>query len=170
MDGRAGGSIVSGAESQGNPVPARAAQAGAPIAPRPAVGTRLLIVEDNAATNFAVRAFFQSVGYDVDAVADVAGAARLLDDERYDVVITDLNLGPGDANGVEVISHARRVHPNACIIMLTAFGSAAAEHEARRRGADLFCTKPVGLHELGVFIDRVLRRDHSMAGLPGQRR
>jgi DNA-binding response OmpR family regulator len=135
------------------------------------VGTRLLIVEDNAATNFAVRAFFQSVGYDVDAATDASSAARLLDVGRYDVVITDLNLGPGDANeGVDVISHARRVHPSACIIMLTAFGSPTAEREARRRGADLFCAKPVGLHDLGVFIDRVLRRDHSIAGLPGQGR
>jgi DNA-binding response OmpR family regulator len=135
------------------------------------VGTRLLIVEDNAATGFAVRAFFQTVGYDVDAVSDAASAARLLDGERYDAVITDLNLGPGDGSqGVDVISHARRRHPGACIIMLTAFGSPAVEREARRRGADLFCAKPVGLHELGVFIDRVLRRDHSMAGLPGQGR
>src|ERR1043165_5269321 len=53
---------------------------GAPLAPGIHVPTRLLLVEDNASTSFAIRAFFQRVGYDVDAAMDHATAAQLLDD------------------------------------------------------------------------------------------
>jgi len=134
---------------------------GAPLASSSAVTTRLLVVEDNASASFALHAFFQSTGYDVDAATDRVSALRLLGDKRYEVVITDLNLGgTGSNDGMDVVSDARQRHAHACIIMLTAFGSAAAEREARHRGADLFCAKPVALRDLSVFIDKVLRRDH----------
>ena len=137
---------------------------GAPIAPLLTVAMRLLVVEDNASTRFAIGAFFQSTGYDVDTVADRASAIRLLDDKEYEVVITDLNLGSTQSNeGMDVVSDTRRRFAHACIIMLTAFGSAAAECEARRRGADLFCAKPVALRDLSSFIDNVVRQDRWMA-------
>ena len=140
--------------------PAAAGADGAPLALRTDVSTQLLVVEDNASTSFALHAYFGSAGYSVDAAPDLASALRLLGDKCYDVVITDLNLGaPGANDGMNVVSDARRRHAHACIIMLTAFGNAAAEDEARRRGVDLFCAKPVALRDLSVFIDRVLRRD-----------
>ena len=139
-------------------------QPGASIAPSSRVTARLLVVEDNASTGFALRAFFQSAGYDVDAVADRASAIRLLSVKAYEVVITDLHLGSTHSNeGMDIVSDSRRQHAQACIIMLTAFGSAAAEREARRRGADLFCSKPVSLRELSTFIDRVRCREWTMA-------
>jgi len=137
---------------------------GAPIATGTQVPTRLLLVEDNASTSFAIRAFFQRVGYDVDAAMDHATAAQLLDDNEYEVVITDLNLSAPPSNeGMEIVSHARRRHARACVIMLTAFGSAAVEHEARRRGADLFCAKPIALRDLRAFIDELRQRDGGSA-------
>jgi len=126
------------------------------------VPARLLVVEDNASTSFALRAFFQSAGYAVDAAADLPSAVRLLDDGPYEVVITDLNLGSTQSNeGMDVVSDTRRRHARACIIMLTAFGSAATEREARRRGADLFCAKPVALRDLSMFIEKVRREEES---------
>ncbi len=124
------------------------------------MGSRLLVVEDNPSSNFAIRAFFESAGYEVDAVTDAGSAAKLIDERRYDVVITDLHLSaPDSGEGMEIVSQTRRRSANACIIMLTAFGTAAAEIEARRRGADLFTAKPVALRDVSTFIDRVLRRD-----------
>ena len=136
---------------------------GALIAPALQVPTRLLLVEDNTSTRFAIRAFFQRVGYSVDAAADHATASQLLDDNEYEVVITDLNLGAPPSNeGMDIVSQARRRQAHACVIMLTAFGSAAVEDEARRRGADLFCAKPIALRDLSAFIDE-LRRQHGPA-------
>jgi len=141
------------------------------IAPEPTVPARLLVVEDNASTSFALRAFFESAGYAVDAVPDVSSAVRLLDDRPYEVVITDLNLGSTQSNeGMDVVSDTRRRHAHACIIMLTAFGSAATEREARRRGADLFCAKPVALRDLSVFIDQVRREGQMPAAVATEAR
>ena len=126
--------------------------------------TRLLLVEDNASASFAIRAFFQRVGYEVDAAADYDTATQLLDGNDYDVVITDLNLSALPSNeGFDVVTRARRRHAHACVIMLTGYGSAAVEQEARRRGADLFCAKPIGLGELSALIDELRRRDHVAA-------
>jgi two-component system, OmpR family, response regulator TctD len=123
------------------------------------VPTRLLIVEDSAATTFAIRAFFASVGYDVQTAPDATTATTLLEHDEYDVVITDLNLGPGGTNeGVDVIARARQRSAHTCIILLTAFRSGAVETDARGRGADIVCAKPIALRDLSELIDVVLRR------------
>ena len=153
------------------PLAATTADSGAPIARTTGVGTRLLVVEDDTATRFAIDAFFRSIGYHVDAVSDAENAARLIDAQPYDVVITDLQLSEtSDEDGMEIVSRSRRRSPHACIVMLTAFGSETAEGDARRRGADLFRIKPIGLRDLSVFIDRVLRRDHAASAFPVRER
>ena len=147
-------------EKPRKPRPPAATAPGAAIAPVSVVASRLLIVEDEPATRFALGEFFQSLGYAVDAVSDLPSARKRLDESRYDVVITDLDLTASNSNeGMEVISHARQRHAQACIIMLTAFGSTASETEARRRGVDLFTAKPVGLRELSTYIDKVQHSD-----------
>lgn len=127
--------------------------------------TRLLLVEDNASASFAIRAYFQRVGYDVDTAADHATATQLIESNVYDVVITDLNLSALPSNeGLDVVSHARRRHVHACVIMLTGFGSATIEQEALQRGANLFCAKPIGLRDLSAMIDELrCRGDMSTA-------
>ncbi len=130
---------------------------------------RLLLVEDELSTVFAMREFFAHAGYDVDCASDPGDAVALLDRRPYDAVITDLHLTTHrDGEGLEIASHARRYHPHACIVMLTAYATDATAEEAARRGVDLYQTKPVELGELSAFVDVTLHRDRE-PGDPGLR-
>ena len=115
---------------------------------------RLLIVEDEISTVFAMREFFSFNGYAVDCAASITDALVQLDQSAYDVVITDLHLTPHrSAEGMSVVTRARRLNPSALIVMLTAYGSEDTGAEATHAGVNLFETKPVGLAKLASAID-----------------
>jgi CheY-like chemotaxis protein len=115
---------------------------------------KLLIVEDEVSTVFAMREFFSFTGYQVDCVTSAAEAACLLERLRYDVVITDLHLTPNRcAEGMSVLARARSLSPQSLIVMLTAYGTEGSEREAYETGVNLYETKPVGLADLAARIE-----------------
>ena len=128
-----------------------------PVRQRP----RMLVVEDEVSTVFALRSFFAPTGYDVDCAATPFDGLRLLDRNEYEAVITDLHLTPlRRAEGLNIATHARRRNPRACVVMLTAYGSESTEQEAQQCGVDIYRTKPVELPRLTSDIERV-RQEYS---------
>src|SRR5579871_1997204 len=117
---------------------------------------RLLIVEDEVSTVFAIREFFAFNGYHVDCAACTPDAMLFLQRQRYDIVMTDLHLTPYRcAEGMNVLDRARLLNPEALIVMLTAYAIEGCEEEAYKHGATLFETKPIGLAELAARIEGV---------------
>lgn len=128
---------------------------------------RLLLVEDELSTVFAMREFFAQAGYDVDCASGLNEATLLLDHQPYDAVITDLHLTVHrNGEGMRVAWHARRRNPQACIVMLTGFGNDTTEEEARRCGVDMYEAKPVELAHLSAFVDLALTGDRTGARTP----
>lgn len=125
---------------------------------------RLLLVENEISTMFAMREFLTQVGYAVDCATGLQDAASLLDEHLYQAVITDLHLTTYRCGeGMRVAWHARRRNPHACIVMLTGYGNDGTEAEARRSGVDMYQTKPVALDHLSAFVELMLQPDHDPA-------
>jgi len=134
------------------------------VALTPVMRIRLLVVEDELSTVFAMREFFAQAGYDVDCASGLNEAAALLNQHQYEAVITDLHLSRlRCGEGMHVASHARRRNPQACIVMLTGYGNEATEEQAQRCGVDMYQTKPVELPHLSAFVNLVLQRDQGAA-------
>jgi len=131
--------------------------------PRPQA--RLLLVEDEVTTMFAMREFFAISGFDVDCAAAADEAIALLDRRIYDAVITDLHLTAHRCGeGLKVAWHARRRHPGSCIVMLTGFETETTEEAAHRCGVDMYQTKPVELSHVCSYVDLALSRNRGAAG------
>ena len=121
--------------------------------------TRLLVVEDEEFIRMALEDYFAARGYAVDAAGEWEEAEALLSTRRYDVVITDLRLtGFGGTEGLEVVGLVRQRFPGTRLILLTGFGSAEVETEARRRGVDAFLHKPMALSDLARIADNLTGR------------
>jgi CheY-like chemotaxis protein len=104
--------------------------------------TRLLIADDQAAILFAMKEYFESLGYAVDCASDEACALDLLAGCRYDLVIADLRLSTDRPHGgLALADAARRRHPATRTMILTAYGSPEIEAQARRVGVDAFLHK-----------------------------
>jgi DNA-binding response OmpR family regulator len=117
---------------------------------------KILIVEDNDDLREGLMAFFQSQGH---YVRGVALAAELLDesgDITPDIYVIDLNLP--DANGLDLVSQLRQVHPNVGIVVTTARSQIGDKIVGYERGADIYFTKPVDPAELMAGIHSVAKR------------
>jgi len=127
---------------------------------RPVAGQRLLVVEDEAFIRFALEDYFTMHGYEVDAAGEWEEAEALLATRTYALVITDLRLtGFGGTEGLEIVGFVHQRFPETRLILLTGFGSAEVEAEARRRGVDAFLHKPMSLPELARIADSMIAAD-----------
>jgi len=90
-------------------------------------------------------------GYAVDWVRDAAAADSTLASERFDLVLLDLGLPPGQGAG-------RARHDATPVIVLTARDARGDRVAGLDAGADDYLVKPFELDELNARIRAVLRR------------
>ena len=116
----------------------------------------LLIVEDEKTSRDGLRAALED-RYDVYAAEDAAAATRLLDEEHFDVMLTDFRLPNED--GMKLIQHAKTLpKPPVCILM-TAYGSEDLAVQAMKGGADDYIAKGrLQIDELEMRIARALKQ------------
>ncbi|MGH9883653.1 MAG: response regulator [Pyrinomonadaceae bacterium] len=118
---------------------------------------RLLIVDDEESICFSMSEYFEHHGYKVDSARDMEEAEKLIEATNYKVVIQDLRLGINrNPDGLEIIKLVHRSHPDTRIIVLTAYGSADMEDEARQCGADAFLRKPKPLSQVAQVVQGLL--------------
>ena len=115
---------------------------------------RLLVVEDEVALRDSLRRALGRDGHDVVEAESVAAALRLLGEDRFDLVLTDIKLE--DRSGLELVAEVRRGHPNLRVVVMTAFGSVNVAVEAMRLGADDFLEKPFRMDVVLRRLERVL--------------
>jgi DNA-binding NtrC family response regulator len=113
----------------------------------------LLIVDDEKNTREGLRRAFED-DFEVYIAADLAGAKRVLEADRVDVLITDLRLGT--ENGMDLIDHALAMAKAPAVIMMTAYGSVDSAVEAMKRGAYDFVTKPLDIEQLEIRVKRCI--------------
>lgn len=118
---------------------------------------RLLIVDDEEAICFSMSEYFSLHGYKVDTAREMEEAEKLLGTSDYRVVIQDLRLSlTTNSDGLEMIRTIREHNPQTRIIVLTAYGSAEVEDEARRCGADAFLRKPKPLSQVAQVVQGLI--------------
>ena len=128
---------------------------------------RLLIVDDEESICFSMSEYFSLHGYKVDTAREMEEAEKLLEATEYKVVIQDLRLNiKHDADGLEMIRLVKEQNPQARIIVLTAYGSAEMEDEARRCGADAFLRKPKPLSQVAQVVQGLFESPPRHAARP----
>jgi len=116
---------------------------------------QLLIVDDEKPTRDGLRAALED-RYDIYVAEDMASAKRLLEQENFQVLLTDLRM-PGE-DGMELIRAAKRMNRPPICILMTAYGSEDIAVQAMREGADDYIPKGrMQLDELEMRIARALK-------------
>ena len=128
---------------------------------------RLLVVDDEEAICFSMSEYFSLHGYKVDTAREMEEAEKLLGSSEYKVVIQDLRLSlTTNSDGLEMIRTIREHNPLTRIIVLTAYGSAEVEDEARRCGADAFLRKPKPLSQVAQVVQGLIESPPRQAVRP----
>lgn len=115
---------------------------------------RLLFVDDEQNIRVLIPAILKQHGFDVTAAATVAEALNLISTRKFDVLVSDLNIGePGD--GFTVVSAMRRTQPDAATFILTGYPAFDSALEAIRQQVDDYFVKPADAEAL---VSRILAR------------
>jgi two-component system response regulator HydG len=138
----------------------------APAAPEPdaavrpvrgeQAGGRVLVVDDQKNMRATTAIVLRSAGHAVDEAEDGAAALQRLQQEAFDVVLTDLRMPTVD--GMEVLREAQRTAPETQVIVMTAYGTIESAVEAIRRGAYDFLAKPFKEDELLLRVSKALEK------------
>jgi two-component system, OmpR family, KDP operon response regulator KdpE len=116
---------------------------------------RILVVDDDPQIRRVMRVTLTGHGYEVDDVKSGEAALEKLRDQRFDLVLLDMNM-PG-IGGLETC-RAIRGQSEVAIIMLTVRDTEVDKVEALDAGADDYVTKPYKPPEFLARIRAALRR------------
>jgi signal transduction histidine kinase/DNA-binding response OmpR family regulator len=123
---------------------------------------RILVAEDNVVNQRVAVRLLERLGYRADVVATGTEALQAVDQQRYDVVLLDVQMPEMD--GLEVARHiCARDWPSGRPRLIAV--TANAMHEDRRRcleaGMDGYVSKPVRIESLRAVLQELATLDRS---------
>ncbi|MFO0611733.1 MAG: sigma-54 dependent transcriptional regulator [Polyangiaceae bacterium] len=115
----------------------------------------ILVVDDEPAIRLAIGAVLKKQGHTVTSAKDYEEAARAIEADALDLVLTDVALG-GAKTGLDVLAHARARQPETPVILITAHGNEKLAVQAMKAGATDYLPKPFDNDELRLVVERAL--------------
>ncbi len=114
-----------------------------------------LIVDDEPDIRELLTITLQRMDVPSKAAADLDEARRLLENEAFDLCLTDMRLPDGD--GLELVEYIQQNHPDIPVAVITAHGNMETAIQALKTGAFDFVTKPVDLDNLRALVSNALK-------------
>jgi len=119
----------------------------------------ILLVDDEEIQRRLLTAFLERFCCTIHTAADGTEAIRLLRKTRFDLIITDLQMGT--TSGMDVVKAARSISPNTLIFMMSGCSESKEIEAAYRYGTNEYLLKPfsmaVLLHRLQKYGLRLYR-------------
>jgi len=116
---------------------------------------RILVVDDEPNMLRLLKTILMDkTGYEVTTTNNPLEVSKLLQEDHYDLVITDLKMPLVD--GIDLIGIVRNIDAAMPIIVITAYGTIETAEEAIQKGAYDFITKPFRKETILITIKRAL--------------
>lgn len=116
----------------------------------------ILLLEDDTTLNDTITEFLQERNYEVTAVYDGDEAQDKIYENRYDLLILDVNV-PG-VNGFELLQNERKKGNETPAIYITSMDSVDDVEKGFLSGANDYIRKPFSLKELLLRIENILKQ------------
>lgn len=124
---------------------------------------KILVVDDQKALTLSLSGFFSYMGYKMLNAFDGKQALEIIEAERPDVVLLDMQI-PG-IHGIGVLKDVRKRYPEMKVLIITAYDEETKEI-VENIGIDGFFPKPIVLTELTRRIEEVLATKESTLVYP----
>ena len=116
---------------------------------------KILIIDDESAIREVLSASLKDEGYNVSTAHDGASGMLALKSFTPDIVFLDIWM-PGDMDGMQVLSHARRDFPLVDFVMISGHGTIETAVKATKLGAYDFVEKPLSMDKISITISNIL--------------
>ena len=114
----------------------------------------VLLVEDDESIAIVITAALEAEGFEVDRCESIVERDRLLRQNSYAALVTDVVLTDGD--GIETLGAVRSIHPRLPIIILSAQNTLDTAVRASDTGAFEYFPKPFDIDELAKTVRQAI--------------
>lgn len=114
---------------------------------------KILVVDDEKLKRMTLRDDLRESNYDAIAVESPLIGLQLLQQETFDVLVTDLRMP--QMHGIDFLKRVKKEHPHITVIVMTAYASVETAVEALRFGAYNYIKKPFSSNELILMLDKL---------------
>jgi len=118
--------------------------------------TRILVIDDEDVIRMLMMEILESDGHDVSGAETAERALSLLDEEEFDLVVSDIVMPA--LSGLELIETVRAQHASLPVVLVTGAGTYDTLSQALTRGAAGLVTKPFAHAELKSAARHALER------------
>ena len=115
---------------------------------------RILIVDDEATIRDTLCTVLKEEGFDAESAENGRAALEKIQQNNYDLVITDLRMPEMD--GLELLKAVKLNSPQTSVIIITAYGSMESAIEALRLGAFDYLIKPLDFDDVILRVRRLM--------------
>lgn len=116
--------------------------------------TKILIADDEKGIRDSLQMILNEEGYNTTAVSNGLDALRLIENNEYQLVISDIKMP--ELDGMELLEKCSKIAPDTYFIIMTAYASVETAISALRNGAYDYLLKPVEFDDLLIRVKRLL--------------
>ncbi|NJD55681.1 MAG: sigma-54-dependent Fis family transcriptional regulator [Nitrospirae bacterium] len=117
---------------------------------------RILIIDDEQIALRNLDHIMKKEGYEVTSTQSGTNALKLLEEQQFDLVLTDLKMEKVDGN--QVLKRCKELSPDTEVIMITGYASLQSAIQAIKQGAYDYITKPFKLDEVRKVVREALEK------------
>src|SRR3954469_3832852 len=116
----------------------------------------VLVVDDEKNMRLSLQTVLGDEGYLVRSVSSAEDALKVLEQEKFLMVVSDAHLG--GMTGYELLGHIRKARPELPVLLITAYATPKLAVEAIKAGAMDYLSKPFEPEELLHAVARCAER------------
>jgi DNA-binding NtrC family response regulator len=117
---------------------------------------RILIVDDELIALRNLEHVMRKAGYEVVGTQSGQNALKLLEEQHFTVVLTDLKMEKVD--GMQILKKSRELHPDTEVIMITGYATLESSVKAMKQGAFYYIAKPFKLDEVRKVVSEAVEK------------
>jgi DNA-binding NtrC family response regulator len=116
----------------------------------------IIVVDDEEVMRESLAAWLREDGYTVDTAVCGREAVEHAQQREYAIYFVDLKM-PGGMDGIETMMAIRAIHPDASIIIVTAYATVDTAITAMKEGAQEYIVKPCNPEEISLLVERIIK-------------
>lgn len=115
----------------------------------------VLVIDDEPDIRELLEITLMRMGLDCVSAGSLKQGLECLQEQRFDLCLTDMNLG--DGNGLSIIEYIQENQPSLPVAMITAYGNMETAIAAMKAGAFDYVAKPIDLPKLRALVESALQ-------------
>jgi DNA-binding NtrC family response regulator len=116
----------------------------------------ILIIDDEKIALRNLEHVMKKEGYSVVATQSGQNALRILEEQSFDIVLTDLRMEKVD--GMQILKRCHELYPETEVIMITGFATLETAVETMKHGAFYYISKPFKLDEVRKVVKEAVEK------------